>query len=316
MRSANLLLAVALFACCAATAQAASIHGYVFLMPIDAQYNSVGFAEYLNDLNQRASAGLSGEHSVSRPGTTNVIAVSGDGVYDHTVSGPAEYSVCYDTSLHVIANPAGLEGSWNGDTKCAPPPPPPPPPVDGDQCTYDCSPIVINVSGANYELTGAESPVLFDIAATGTPRLSGWTAASTDQAFLWLDRNNNGKVDNGAELFGNATRVRDGRTASNGFEALRDFDSNGDNVIDAHDDGWGRLMLWRDINHNGVSEPAEISPIFNSPIRAIHLTYHWTGRRDRFGNVFKYEALALLNNLSDTTTIAKPIYDIFFVAVH
>src|ERR1043165_1278367 len=83
-----------------------------------------------------------------------------------------------------------------------------------------CSPIVINFAGGGYQLTGADSPVVFDIAATGQPVRIGWTAAGADEAFLCLDRNHNGRIDNGAELFGSATPLKDGSRALNGFPAL------------------------------------------------------------------------------------------------
>src|SRR5438034_7188492 len=72
-----------------------------------------------------------------------------------------------------------------------------------------CSPIIINFENGGYRLTGAESPVTFDIAATGQPVTIGWTAAGADEAFLCLDRDHNGQIDSGAELFGSATRLKD-----------------------------------------------------------------------------------------------------------
>src|SRR4051812_19872847 len=116
------------------------------------------------------------------------------------------------------------------------------------------SPILINFEKGDYRLTGSNAPVLFDMSGSGHPRPMGWTAAGADEAFLWLDRNNNGKVTSGAELFGNFTPLQNGQLARNGFEALRELDTNNDGVIDERDPIWSRLMLWRDLNHNGISE--------------------------------------------------------------
>jgi hypothetical protein len=178
-------------------------------------------------------------------------------------------------------------------------------------CYY--TPIVINLEKGDYRLTGSNAPVLFDMAGNGHPRPMGWTAAGADEAFLWLDRNHKGKVTSGAELFGNFTPLKNGQLAKNGFEALREFDTNGDGVIDERDPIWSRLMLWRDLNHNGISEQNEILPIAGSDVTSIDLHYHSSGRHDTYGNLFKYESLVSIKNGSGHGIHKQPIYDIFFV---
>lgn len=174
-----------------------------------------------------------------------------------------------------------------------------------------CSPIVINFESGGYRLTGADSPVTFDIAATGQPVRIGWTAAGADEAFLALDRNHNGKIDSGAELFGSATPLSDGTRASNGFVALAEFDDNHDRVIDEKDAIWSQLLLWRDLNHDGVSEPNEITPVAGSGLTAISLDYHWTGRRDISVNLFRYESQVTIQAAANQPT-PRSVYDIFF----
>src|SRR5258706_3234623 len=173
------------------------------------------------------------------------------------------------------------------------------------------SPIFINLDNVPYQLTGAESPVLFDIAGTGTRIPIGWTAPGTNQAFLWMDRDHDGVVSGGAELFGTATELRNGHRAANGFEALREFAMNGDGVIDANDAVWPQLLLWTDRNHNGISQPTEMTRLADSPVRSISLTYHWTGRRDAHGNTFRYEGLTSLST-GGKGSREEPVYDIFF----
>jgi hypothetical protein len=199
------------------------------------------------------------------------------------------------------------------------PPPPAPLPDPGPQCTADytspCSPIVINLDAKDdYELTGANSPVFFDMSGTGNPVKIGWTATAENEAFLWLDRNHNGRVTSGTELFGNFTPLKDGQLARNGFEALKELDDNHDGVIDEQDAIWTRLMLWRDLNHNGMSEPNEIAPLAGSGVTAIDLRYHWTGRRDAFGNQFRYQSTVWIENQRGDSR-PKSLYDIFFVHV-
>jgi len=182
------------------------------------------------------------------------------------------------------------------------------PPIDGNPPN---SPIVINFERGDYRLTGNDDPVAFDIQASGLPLRIGWTAAGADEAFLCLDRNGNGKIDDGSELFGTATRLGGGSRAPNGFVALAEYDDNRDGFIDDRDAVWSRLLLWRDLNHDGISQTSELSPVAASPLKAIGLGYHWTGRRDSSGNKFRYEALVWIGNGANAKT--RPVYDVFFV---
>lgn len=194
-------------------------------------------------------------------------------------------------------------GGYNEDFPCFP---------GIDPNCYN-SPIIINLENGGYRLTGGNAPVLFDMAGNGHPRPMGWTAAGADEAFLWLDRNDDLTVNSGAELFGNFTPLQNSQLARNGFEVLREFDTNSDGVIDERDSIWSELMLWRDLNHNGISEQSEILPIDESSVTSIDLDYHWTGRHDASGNLFKYECLVSIKNGSGHGVHKQPVYDIFFV---
>jgi len=229
---------------------------------------------------------------------------SASGEWIGSLDAPADYSTktCYQA--FISATSGYTSGSGQSAEECTPYPP-----SDPDRCPPPGSPIVINLQNGDYELTGANDPVLFDIAASGIPRRIGWTAAGAEEAFLWVDRNHNGKVDDGSELFGNATPLQNGQRASNGFTALADLDSNGDGVIDNNDPIWNSLLLWVDRNHDGISQPDEIQPVSASSITVIELFYYWTGRRDQYGNTFRYEGRLRQEHRS------KVFYDIFFVTV-
>ncbi|HXJ40214.1 MAG TPA: hypothetical protein VNH18_13125 [Bryobacteraceae bacterium] len=260
---------------------------------------------------------------------------SSDGV---TVLSPmsGDYLCNSLVSLTATPTPGWLFVGWSGDiisldtpvtfrlwktmwvtanfTRDSPPSSDPLPDIE-DACNPQCSPIVINFADGGYRLTGANAPVLFDMSGSGHPRLIGWTAAGEDEAFLWLDRNHNHRVTGGAELFGNFTQLQNGHLAKNGFEALAEFDANYDGVIDNQDPVWSQLMLWRDLNHNGISEPNEIEPLDASDVTAIDLHDHWTGRYDSWGNAFRYESLISIKNPSGHATRKQPVYDIFFVSL-
>jgi hypothetical protein len=188
-----------------------------------------------------------------------------------------------------------------------------------DPCGFSCqeghgadSPIVINLSKGGYHLSGAEDPVLFDISATGQAFRIGWTAAGADEAFLCLDRDGDGTITNGAELFGNATPLHTGQRASNGFVALAEFDDNHDGIIDNNDAVWDSLLLWTDRNHDGISQPSEIVKINSISVLAIAVNYHWSGRRDVSGNTFRFESTVWISNGKGQATV-QPVYDVFFV---
>ena len=173
----------------------------------------------------------------------------------------------------------------------------------GDSCA---EPLLIPLATGKYELSGTNDPVSFDINNDGVSDRISWTAPTSDLAFLAIDRNGNGSIDNGGEIFGNATVLKDGSRAPNGFAALADLDGNGDGVIDARDAVWSHLLLWVDRNHDGKSEPSELLPVSASGVTAIETSYHWSGRVDAEGNYYGFESHFHRGEA------VQPFYDVFF----
>ncbi len=147
----------------------------------------------------------------------------------------------------------------------------------------DASPIIIDMNKDGVKtLNYAQQAVYFDLNNTNFAKQTGWV--DSHDALLALDRNGNGKIDNGSELFGNYTFLADGRRAKNGFEALAEFDKNKDNLITEEDDIWRELQLWQDKNSNGTVEEGELSLIKDSELAAIHLAYQFSFDIDEQGN--------------------------------
>ncbi len=123
-------------------------------------------------------------------------------------------------------------------------------------------PFTLDLDGDGIETVGinAANPLLFDIDASGIKKSVGWIGS--DDALLALDRNGNGTIDSGAELFGDATTLTQGanagRKADDGFAALADLDSNADGRISNQDAQFAALRLWRDLNQDGISQSNEL----------------------------------------------------------
>lgn len=174
------------------------------------------------------------------------------------------------------------------------------------------TPIMIDVAGNGFDLTNVADGVMFNITGFGREPL-GWTRADSDDAFLALDLNANGLIDNGAELFGNFTYQPEPAPGAerNGFAALAVFDYNADGKIDSRDSVYSELRLWQDRNHNGVSEPDELHPIDTLGVKTLFLNYRRSKRVDKHGNEFRYRAK--VNDFRDRQ-LGRWAWDVFLVS--
>ena len=132
-------------------------------------------------------------------------------------------------------------------------------------------PLVLDLDGDGIETLpiNTVTPVMFDLDNSGVKKSVGWI--KSDDGFLVLDRNANGTIDTGAELFGDATPLSGGGTATDGFAALAQFDTNLDGQMTAADSAFANLRVWRDLNQNGLSEAGELSTLAALNITSINV---------------------------------------------
>jgi len=195
---------------------------------------------------------------------------------------------------------------------------------DQDTCTCGggTDPVLIDVSGAGYLLTNLQHGERFDILADGRPKQLAWSSAASGVGFLALDRNGNGKIDSGAELFtarspelaeaetllnsgvsGTGKRRPASATPKNGLGALAAYDrpangGNGDGQIDARDAVFSKLLIWVDKNHDGISQPDELFTLAQLGITSISLNIQPAKWSDAYGNTFTARAAVIRDGVS------------------
>ena len=184
----------------------------------------------------------------------------------------------------------------------------------GGQCY---TPILVDVLGDGLKLTNAHNGILFNVLPGKLLRIA-WTEPNSDDAWLILDRNGNGAVDSGEEMFGNAAPQPPppAGIGKNGFNALAVYDQpgnggNDDGIIDKQDSAFSALRLWQDRNHNGISEPAELSTLTDLGLNSIGLDYKESRKTDSYGNRWMYRAKVKDKN---DAQLGRWAWDVFLVS--
>ena len=209
--------------------------------------------------------------------------------------------------------------------------PPPPGYPNHQACTerqvreqWTCADPIILPVGADkrairredYQLTDFLHGVRFDLNGDGIEEQVSWTAQGSHLAFLAMDRDGNGKIDNGKELFSNFTDIG----WPSGFEALRFHTARMTESQREMAAGWGnpfyeKLLLWEDDNHDGVSQAEEIYKLSDHYL-AIDAICEFDPLTDKWGNQFLCRGSAAVKERGMTRMpygrrdLYIPIYDV------
>ena len=179
------------------------------------------------------------------------------------------------------------------------------------------SPILLDLDSNGFHLVGLEEGVDFDMDGDGVVERLGWTRGDQLDAFLCNDRNGNGLIDDGTELFGNFTPLAGGGRAANGYLAVRELDTpalggNGDGYLNEADSGFHALCLWIDLDHDGATDEGELTSLTEMGVLEVEHEYTVTRRRDRHGNLFALKSRGWMEG-SGGSERRLQTYDVFFV---
>jgi hypothetical protein len=223
--------------------------------------------------------------------------VEGRGITTGLMEGPYRFQRRHYSSLFV-ESPFYME---TFQISC----PPPPDPTAG--CKFNCSPIIVPIRNGNYiKLSSAENGVPFDIDGDGDLEFVAWPEEPNDVAFLALDRDGDGEITSGKELFGQATPG-----ALTGFQALAqlDRDLNDNWLVAGRDPGFDSLLLWFDRNRDGISQASELESASDYLV-GLSLYAIGAGKRDEHGNRYRMQGLMKLLSKPEER---RPVYDIYLL---
>jgi hypothetical protein len=202
-------------------------------------------------------------------------------------------------------------------------------------CVKRYSPIVMDFANNGIALTppymdAPSTPARFDIEDNGHMPFVAWLRNPNDprivaekRAYGWLARDidQNGRIDNGGELFGTATLDGNGNRATDGCEALKQFDLNGDGILDASEMAKAQLAIWHSYQMDGgvngrTPDAGSLESVAAAHITSIALSCHRTHEVDPVtGSLTKLRGLFSTKANAVSPTRWHAFYDIWLTEI-
>lgn len=135
-----------------------------------------------------------------------------------------------------------------------------------------------------------------------------WIVSTSDDGFLCIDKNQNGRIDNGQELFTEKQLLSNGQLSKNGVDVLKDMDTNHDNVVDKKDEGFDKLLFWNDANNDGISQKDELHTMQDVGIESFELRSDWQNNikgKLTNGKTFSGKDYLFVDNKADTIPLSE-----------
>lgn len=172
-------------------------------------------------------------------------------------------------------------------------------------------PLTLDLDGDGIETlaSNGHKGALFDHSNDGIRTATGWI--NKDDGLLVYDRNGDGVVNNGGELFGDNTLLKNSERAANGYQALAELDENSDGKVDAADSAFAKLRVWRDLNQDGISQEGELLTLNEAKVKALNLANKNADRDLGNGN-----SLAEEGTYTDSDGNEKQMGDLNLAADH
>ncbi|SDI55672.1 hypothetical protein SAMN05660652_03655, partial [Propionivibrio dicarboxylicus] len=168
------------------------------------------------------------------------------------------------------------------------------------------TPIILDLNGDGVTTLSYSAGTEFDLWASGQTVQTGWV--SEGDGLLVLDRNHDGVINDGSELFGSSTVLADGQRAADGYVALSSMDTNGDGAISGADQGFADLQVWIDANSDGVTEVGELRTLDSLGITRLDLAATATNDTNN-GNL-----IGLTSSYQTSDGALHQMADVWFVA--
>jgi hypothetical protein len=165
------------------------------------------------------------------------------------------------------------------------------------------TPIVLDLNGNGVSTQSISEGVQFDIFGVNQNVTTGWVTGG--DGLLVLDRNRDGSINGGTELFGEGTNLANGQKATNGYQALSEMDTNSDGVIGADDAGFADLMVWVD-DGDGMSQESELHSLSSLGITELGLNAQTSTETDN-GNL-----IGLVSNYTTADGGVHDMADVWF----